>query len=173
MHNSIALTEFQIRRPLLRDLRLDALPPELQEVAAELLCLIVDAAALKQGSALEELGKIASKLAPKTTLEDPFQKDRPLVSSLVKRAKDSMTEGETPEMAAKILVSGLALVDTAYERLDPADVVPLLRTRSRHELAAVLTVNCGAFGEPRPVGIAARKDAIARVRLLSERAASV
>ncbi|MEI9950644.1 MAG: hypothetical protein WDO74_17110 [Pseudomonadota bacterium] len=172
MQNSSALTEFQIRRPLLRDLRLDTLPPKLRDVAAELLCTIVDAA-LKQGCALEELGKIASKLAPKPTLNDPFQKDRPLVSNLVKRAKDSVAEGEAPEMAAKILVSGLALVDTAYGRLDFSDVVPLLRERSRHELAAVLTVNCGAFGERKPVGTAARKDAIARVRLLSERAASI
>ncbi|HEX3849619.1 MAG TPA: hypothetical protein VHW01_01560 [Polyangiaceae bacterium] len=183
MHNSIALTEFQIRRA--SDLNIENLPPELQETAAELLCTIIDATHKSPG-AIEELRKIASKLAPKTTRKDDYQRDRPLVTQLIERTKESIDAGpifsvpgdqkDAQEahraLEVRVLIDHLATIDSAFASLDPAVVVPLLRLRSAHKIAATLTVDFCAFGESKPETKAARAEAIERVARLSLRAAS-
>ena len=168
MQPSSALTEFQIRKPLLRGIKLDGLPPDLQDTAADLLCTIIDAAKL---DAVEALRKIASKLAPKTTRKDPHQAERPLVTQLIDSARQLADEGEEPAMAARVLLDGLRLVDPAFTTLDPSEIERELNLRrSIHKIAAALTVECGAFGETKPTSKVAREAAIARVAELSLRA---
>lgn len=170
MKSSIALTEYHIRKPLNSDLRLDALPAELQETAAELLCTIFDAAMLKGPGAIAELRKIASKLAPKPTRNDDFQRDRPLVTQLIERAKATIDEDqESRAFESRVLVDSLQMVDPAFGRLDPVFVGQKLRKRSVHEIAAILTVESGAFGE-KPSSGPAKLAAIDRAKKLSLRA---
>jgi hypothetical protein len=185
MQPSIAITEFQIRQPLLRDFKLDSLPAELQETAAELLCTIIDATH-KSPKALDELRSIASKLAPKTTRQDNYQRDRPLVTQLIERTKESIDVGPSFPGAGdqrqaqeahrafevRVLIDLLATIDPVFAILDPATVGHVLRLRSSHRIAAILTVDSGAFGEAKPASKADRAAAIDTVAKLSLRAAS-
>ena len=182
MNRSIELTEFQIRRA--SDLNLENLPPELQDAAAGLLCTIIDATHEDLG-AIVQLRSIASKLAPKKTRKDDYQRERPLLTQLIERTKKAIDAGPIfpadPKQAQAaqaahhalevlVLIDQLAMIDPAFAALEPAAVVREMRSRSVHTIAATLTVDSGAFGEVKPESKAARADAIGRVAKLSLRA---
>ena len=162
MKPSLARSEFNIRQRLLRGakidaLPIDALPADLQDFTADLLSVVVDAAVSGDAGALNRLRKIAKSVGPKS--KDPHQAERWAVIVCIKQGK-----GYGPGA----LCGYLSECDERFGRLDPAFVgSQLLKVRSDYELAARLSLECGAFGDkPAAVGAAAKRDAVARVQRL-------
>lgn len=184
VNNSLARSEFNIRRPLLRDVDLGSLPPELQDFAADLVATIIDATVLQQPGAIERLQKIASVFGQKS--KDPAYAERWLVIQNIEQFKahyPAVPEEPNPALPqvfvgdavrspsqrrAQMLRHMLAAADDRFYDLDLAFVErQLLMVRGDHELAARLSLECGAFGD-KPVSTSkgAKSDAIARVKRL-------
>jgi hypothetical protein len=167
MKSSTALTAYHANAPLIEDdeQRIDRLPDDLQGVAAELLDVITDAAYGKDPAALARLRMLARVLKPKPT-KDPHQRDRARVLTLLDRMI-----GANPRMLLLpgLLLLGLGRIDRAFRKLSPAFVSAVMKERSRHRLAARLSVECGALGDaPGAATRTAKTDAIARAKSLFE-----
>lgn len=162
MKSSLARSEFNIRQRLLRGakidaLPIDALPADLQDFTAELLSVVVDAAVSGDEGAVNRLRRIAKSVGVKS--KDPHQAERWAVIVSIKQGK-----GYGPGA----LCSYLSEYDERFGQLDPAFVQSqLLKVRSNYELAARLSLECGAFGDkPVAASAAAKRDAVARVQRL-------
>jgi len=183
---SLARSEFNIRQLLLRGAKIDALPidslpAELQDFTANLVSTMIDATVSRSPEAVERLRAIAGVFGQKS--KDPAYAERWVAIHNIEQhrahypqepAMQPLFDAEgnihrTPsQRRAHMLRHMLAAADDSFYELDLAFVErQLLKVRSAHELAARLSLECGAFGDKYTDDTkAGRAAAIARVKKL-------
>jgi hypothetical protein len=156
--------------------RVDRIPAELRAAVVDLLRTVTDAAG-GDPDALAKLEKIATRSKSKSP--DPHHRSRARVYWALKKLSETedleaprringqiiavrLTPDEQAARKARLIPSVLGRVDPRFRALSPDFVLLVLRDTSIHNLAASLSVECGAFDDaPDAPGKAAKLDAVA------------